>query len=229
LSLARRSSTATRFSSDKIRYAMNTPNSLARRRSQARPVAVPQGTRVSSDNPLVAFLAFLADDTKVGERTARQYVAHLQRFVAWLAEHYQAPLLDATTRDLRQYKTKLNERQKPASVNAALAAVRRFYTWAAETERIIRNPAAHLTDVAAQPLAPKGFSDVERRRLVRQAEHDGPMADAIVTLLLNTGLRVDELVTLTATARARTRPPRDTGAEAPTGTLARTAAPSPAA
>jgi integrase/recombinase XerD len=68
---------------------------------------------------------------------------------------------------------------------------------AADTERIIRNPAQHLTDVAAQPLAPKGFANFERRRLVRQAEKDGPMADAIVTLLLNTGLRVNELVTLT--------------------------------
>jgi len=146
---------------------------------------------------MAAFLAFLAEDTKVGELTARQYVAHLQRFAAWLAERYQAPLLDASTRDLRQYKTELGNRQKPASVNAALAALRRFYAWATETERIVRNPAAHLTDVASQPLAPKGFSDVERRRLVRQAEQDGPMADAIVTLLLNTGLRVDELVTLT--------------------------------
>src|SRR5438874_2260465 len=54
-----------------------------------------------------------------------------------------------------------------------------------------------LTDVAAQPLAPEGFSDVERRRLVRETEKAGPIADAIVTLLLNTGLRVDELVTLT--------------------------------
>jgi integrase/recombinase XerD len=148
-------------------------------------------------NPLPAFLAFLAEDTKVGERTARQYVAHLQRLAAWLDQHYQATLLEATTRDLRQYKTELGNRQKPASVNAALAGLRRFFSWAAETERIVRNPAQHLTDVAAQPLAPKGFSDVERRRLVRQAEKDGPMAEAIVMLLLNTGLRVDELVTLT--------------------------------
>src|SRR5207245_7281889 len=49
----------------------------------------------------------------------------------------------------------------------------------------------------AQPLATKGFSDVERRRIVHHAEKDGPMAEAIVMLLLNTGLRVDELVTLT--------------------------------
>jgi len=176
---------------------MNQVRSLARRPSRARPIARSQGPSFSSDNPLVAFLAFLAEDTKVGERTARQYVAHLQRFAGWLHQRYQAALLEATTRDLRQYKTELCTRQKPASVNAALAALRRFFSWAAETERIVRNPAQHLTDVAAQPLAPKGFSDVERRRLVRQAEKDGPMAEAIVMLLLNTGLRVDELVTLT--------------------------------
>jgi integrase/recombinase XerD len=172
------------------------PRSLARRPSRAGSIASSQGPSFSSDNPLPAFLAFLAEDTRVGERTARQYAAHLQRLAAWLEQHYQAALLEATTRDLRQYKTELGERQKPASVNAALAASRRFYGWAAETQRIARGPAQHLTDVAAQPLAPKGFSDVERRRLVRESEKAGPMADAIVMLLLNTGLRVDELVTL---------------------------------
>src|SRR5437660_360653 len=176
---------------------MNEVRSLTRRPSRARSIARSQGPSFSSDNPLPAFLAFLAEDTKVGERTARQYVAHLQRFSAWLDQRYQAALLAATTRDLRQYKTDLATRQKPASVNAAVAALRRFYGWAAETERIARNAAQHLTDVAAQPLAPKGFSDVDRRRLVRESEKAGPMADAIVVLLLNTGLRVDELVTLT--------------------------------
>jgi integrase/recombinase XerD len=173
---------------------MNQARLPARRPSQARSIARSQGPSFSSDSPLPTFLAFLAEDTRVGERTARQYVAHLQRFAAWLERRYQAALLEATTRDLRQYKTELGKRHKPASVNAAQ---RRFFNWAADTERIVRNPAQHLTDVAAQPLAPKGFADVERRRLVRQAEKGGPMAEAIVMLLLNTALRVDELVTLT--------------------------------
>jgi integrase/recombinase XerC len=178
-------------------YTTNQARSLARRPSQARPIRPPEEANFSSDNALVVFLTFLAEDTEVGERTARQYLAHLQRFTGWLEQRYQAALLEATTRDLREYKTELGKRQKPASVNAALAALRRFYGWAAETERIARNPVQHLTDVAAQPLAPKGFSDVERRRLVREAEKAGSMAEAIVIILLNTGLRVDELVTLT--------------------------------
>src|SRR5579859_5360490 len=90
---------------------MNSVRSLARRPSPAGSIASSQGTFVSSDNPLPAFLAFLAEDTKVGERTARQYVAHLQRFAAWLEQHYQAALLEATMRDLRQYKTELGTRQ----------------------------------------------------------------------------------------------------------------------
>ena len=102
-----------------------------------------------------------------------------------------------TTRDVRAYRAQLAEDHKPASVNAALAALRRFYAWAAETGRLSPSPTQHLVDLPEQPLAPQGFSDVERRRLRREAERAGPTADAVVTLLLNTGLRVEELVSLT--------------------------------
>jgi site-specific recombinase XerD len=159
-------------------------------------MAAPEWPPFSSDNVLFEFAAFLANDTKVGERSARLYLAHLRRFAGWLAERYQAPLLEATTRDLRQYKAELAERQKPASVNAVLAALRRFFSWAAASDRVAKDPAEHLTDVARQPLGPKGFTDLERRRLIREAEKAGAMAEAIVATLLNTGLRVDELVGL---------------------------------
>ena len=46
-------------------------------------------------------------------------------------------------------------------------------------------------------MAPQGFTAIERQRLRREAERAGAKADAIVTTLLNTGLRVDELVGLT--------------------------------
>jgi integrase len=82
-------------------------------------------------------------------------------------------------------------------VNAALAALQRFYGWAQDTGFVKTNPTAKLKPIANQPLAPQGFSPVERQRLRREAERAGPMADAIVTTLLNTGLRIDELVSLT--------------------------------
>src|SRR5260370_4640452 len=58
------------------------------------------------------------------------------------------------------------------------------------------SPTAKLQPIASQPLAPQGFTSVERQRLRREAERAGLMADAIVTTLLNTGVRVHELVRL---------------------------------
>jgi site-specific recombinase XerD len=142
------------------------------------------------------FLAALAED-HVSARTARLYVGHLARFAAWLRERYQTSVLEATSHDVREYREQLVTRQRPASVNGALAALRRFYRWAAAAGRVRTDPTAKVKLLPAQPLAPKGFTPVERQRLRREAERAGPMADAIVTTLLNTGLRVDELVRLT--------------------------------
>jgi site-specific recombinase XerD len=150
----------------------------------------------STDNTLMAFLTYMAEE-QVSARTARLYLGHLGRFVAWLQEHYDAELVDATSDDLREYRGRLAEQQKPASVNAALATLQRFYAWARDTGRVRTDPTAKLKPIASQPLAPRGFTAVERQRLRREAERAGPMVDAIVTTLLNTGLRVDELVRLT--------------------------------
>jgi site-specific recombinase XerD len=145
---------------------------------------------------VAAFLTFLAEE-QVSARTARLYLGHLGRFAAWLREQYRAELIAATSHDLREYRGRLAEQQKPASVNAALAALQRFYAWAMATSRVKADPTAKLKPLARQPLAPRGFTPVERQRLRREAERAGPMADAIVTTLLNAGVRVDELVRLT--------------------------------
>jgi site-specific recombinase XerD len=150
----------------------------------------------STDNVGAAFLTFLAEE-HVSARTARAYLSHLGRFATWLREQYRADLFEATSHDLREYRARLAERQKPASVNAALAALQRFYGWARDTGRVKANPTAKLKPIPSQPLAPQGFTPVERQRLRREAERARPMVDAIVTALLNTGLRVDELVSLT--------------------------------
>jgi site-specific recombinase XerD len=65
--------------------------------------------------------------------------------------------VDTTSHDLREYRTRLAERQKPASVNAALAALHRLYAWARDTG-IQTNPTAKLKPLASQPLAPQGFT-----------------------------------------------------------------------
>lgn len=146
-----------------------------------------------------AFLAELAA-AHVGERTARLYVGHLGRFAAWLGTAEGGGgigLLDVTGADVRAYRTHLAGRQRPASVNGALGALRRFYGWAHDAGRVRSDSTARVRSVAEQPLSPKGFTPVERRRLVAEAERAGPMASAVVVTLLHTGLRVEELCALT--------------------------------
>jgi hypothetical protein len=65
---------------------MNNRTAPAVARSQTSVITLAAGARVSSDNPLAAFVALLAEDTKVGERTARLCVAHLQRFAGRLEQ-----------------------------------------------------------------------------------------------------------------------------------------------
>jgi site-specific recombinase XerD len=94
--------------------------------------APPQAPPVSTDNTgevLRAFVAALAED-HVSARTAQLYLRHLRGFATWLGECYQADPLAATSHDVRAYRAHLAGRQAPASVNAALAALRRFYRWA---------------------------------------------------------------------------------------------------
>lgn len=154
-----------------------------------------QGALTSTDNPLAAFVAHLAAED-VAEQTARTYLAHVARFAQWLHEQYQATLFEATGVDLRHYRDYLAARQSPNSVNLSLAALKRFYRWAAEAGHIAADPTAKVRPVEAQPLAPQGFTPLERRRLEREAERAGPMPNAIVLTLLHTGLRVGELVAL---------------------------------
>lgn len=156
----------------------------------------PQGVILSADNPVMAFLEMLAGRGR-SPHTARAYVGQLRRFEGWLGENYGAGLLEATAHDVQRYRAQLAVQGSPHSVNTALSALRQFYGWAVEAGRLKSSPAREAENVELEELAPSGFSDQERRRLEREADKAGPMADAVVTVLLHTGLRVSELVGLT--------------------------------
>jgi site-specific recombinase XerD len=103
------------------------------------------------------------------------------------------PLADGDARDwaIRDYKRHLKavERWKPASVNLALAALDSFYT-----QLGLGRPVVRREDLPAQ--APKALTEEQQRRLLRMAERASPRDRAIVVMLLYTGLRLAELVTL---------------------------------
>lgn len=137
-------------------------------------------------------------------RTAKAYADHLHLFAAWFEQTNGAPLdkTNLTEVDLREYKQHLIQRgARPATINAKLAALRAFGAWCG-----IR---LYTTGVPQQPLAPRWLERRQQAALLREAEravnaattaHRRAMAArnrAVILLLLNTGLRVGELRSIT--------------------------------
>ena len=142
----------------------------------------------------------------------RSYVGTLTRFAAWFKQTNGAALSSSliTPADLRLYRDQLVQAQmRPASVNAALAALRAFGVYVAE-QTGGSDPAKQLRGVEmTKRRAPKSLTRqqlfklhqaMDRRR--SHAEHTGHELawvlrdEVMVQLMLNTGLRVQELCSL---------------------------------
>ena len=142
-----------------------------------------------------------ADDRS--SHTIRAYAGAVRRFLAWYAREEGRPptLADLTPVALTGYRHDLQHRQKQAtrSVNSAVAALRAFCRWLTEQGHLLTNPAARLKAISQQaPSAPKGLSDREVHAVLRAAgrTRHPQRDDALVQLLLQTGLRIGECAAL---------------------------------
>ena len=99
------------------------------------------------------------------------------------------------------YKASLESSGLTAStVNRKLVFLKRFADWAHRAGLIDERVSGEIRAVPAAsqaPRRPSGLSDIELRRLMREVERRaGPRDEAIVHTLVQTGLRVGELVAL---------------------------------
>jgi integrase/recombinase XerC len=99
-----------------------------------------------------------------------------------------------TTPLLTRYRAHLQhtQRLKPASVNRALIAIKRYCAWAAEAGLLSRNPAVVVKSVRQTQPAPWHLSDKEEEALVAAAATGGVRDRTLITVLLHTGLRAGE-------------------------------------
>lgn len=133
--------------------------------------------------------------------TRRAFATDLGKFSDWFTQVNKERFLISrvTTGDVSSFRDNMR-REKAlavASVNRALVAIRRFFSWLVEEGQLTANPARKVKELKRQQLAPKGLDRAQVRKLLREVELRGDIrADALFSLLLYTGCRVGDIVAL---------------------------------
>jgi integrase/recombinase XerD len=176
----------------------------------------------NSDQSLIdLFLDMLAAERGAGPNTLAAYGRDLADFAAYLGPKANAdkarPLATASTDDVRGYLGQLGKRGFAAtSVARRLSAIRQLYRFLYAEGHRRDDPAAILEGPKRGRTVPKVLSIAEVDRLLATARTAGEEAGlsaadrlraarltCLIEVLYATGLRVSELVTLSASAAER--------------------------
>ncbi len=145
------------------------------------------------------------------ERTIAAYESDMRHFIIWFEQANRRPftLKDFTAIDVREYRAALLRRKcAPATVNRALAALRTLGAWAVGAGALNANPVIYIRSVETPALAPKWLDKRAQIALLHELEREVNTArtgaakwqaqrdKALVTLLLQAGLRVSEACNL---------------------------------
>lgn len=139
--------------------------------------------------------------------TIRNYLSDLRQFIAWCEDSWReeqedraftpravAPALLMRYRDYLQTVLGL----KPSTVNRTLLSLKRYFAWTKKTHLIQSNPASLIKFLPKEVSSPRHLNNEEEDALVAAVNATGTLRDqTIITLLLHTGLRAQELCTLT--------------------------------
>lgn len=133
--------------------------------------------------------------------TRRAFATDLGKLSTWFVQANKEPfrISRVTAGDVSSFRDHLrrDESQAVSTVNRALVAVRRFFTWLVEQGHLASNPALKVKELRRQQLAPKGLERGQVRKLLREVELRGDLrAAAIFNLFLFTGCRVGDVVQL---------------------------------
>ena len=131
--------------------------------------------------------------------TVRRYKSAVEGFLAWYERGERRPLTFAllTPITLVGYRNELQRTQGRATstVNGHLSALRAWCAWLTEEHYLEVNPARRIKLVGRQEVSKReGLSDTQANALLRQAQasRDAQRNYAIVQLLIQTGIRLDE-------------------------------------
>jgi len=139
--------------------------------------------------------------------TIRNYLSDLCHFVAWCETIWQQGREEiwsftpeaVTSPTLTHYRTYLQTLQlKPNSINCFLISLKRYFAWLITTVQLTYDPAKVVKLVGEEVISPRHLDDQEEQALVAIVKNKGTTRDqAIIVLMLHTGLRAREVCMLT--------------------------------
>ena len=130
-------------------------------------------------------------------KTIMRYGGVARHFLAWHeeAERHQMILDDLTPIALVSYRSYIQKKRAPATVNIHVAALRAWCQWLVANQYLVENPARNLKLVGqVQADAPEPLSNTAVNALLREARRSrhGKRDYAIFQVLLQTGMRIGE-------------------------------------
>jgi len=135
----------------------------------------------------------------LSQRTIRSYTTTMFRFFKWIEQTYgDFDMTAITPLDVADYRRQLIEKgRKPATINHALDVLSSFFDWACAEGMVKINPTTGIKRVQEQKNAPRWLDRRELGTLIRTVHKYGNQRDiALVMLLIHTGLRISEAVSL---------------------------------
>lgn len=137
----------------------------------------------------------------LAKNTLSSYRSDLNLFAVWLANNHSSLLLVDGVK-INQYLAYLHAQDqppKPATQRRLHSALRRFYRWLIEEQRIGTDPLLNIQRPVPSTRFPKTLSEAQVEELLSAPDINVPMGlrdRALLELLYATGLRVSELIGL---------------------------------
>ena len=154
-------------------------------------------------NAILDYIRYLRDEKRVAYNTEISYERDLKKASEFLADSGIKKPENVTAESLESYIEYLqSENKSAATISRNIAALRSFFQYLLETDRIKKDPAADLKPPKVEKKPPSVLTVEEIDRLLDQPDmhsFKGLRDRAMLEILYATGIRVSELIHLKIT------------------------------
>jgi site-specific recombinase XerD len=134
------------------------------------------------------------------DNTIRTYLQRVEKFLEWLHKRYgESDPTAITTLDVKKYQEYLKQKKSPATVSQYMFAIRKYCEFLTEKGYLQRDVSKEVkVKKIRKSTAPKVLDRNEFNAFRREIHKtNNPLYIAIIETLIATGIRVNELTSLT--------------------------------